>query len=162
MCSSSWARNVLCRTKMGTEALGCCEGGQLERRLLLPHLTPWSFLAPAVFPVFLGQWLVPVRKEAVGHGSWVPQGACMCLRLWALVLFHVKSASQAAMHFSVEIYGTWRESFSESGVCMHVLPKIKGALLMDRRKYCIRSRYWNHFECSALVVMISGKISMFS
>lgn len=49
MCSSLWARNSLGRTKMGTEALGCCEGGQLERRLLLPCLTLESILPPAVF-----------------------------------------------------------------------------------------------------------------
>lgn len=88
------------------------------------------------FPSVSGPMTSSCEKR--DRGTWVlgaSERVRVCvLRLWALALLCVKSASQAVILFSVEMYRTWGESISERA-CM--LPKIKDAPLMDRRKYCM-------------------------
>lgn len=163
-CSSSWAGSSLCGSKMGTEALGCWEGRQVERRLLLPHLTPSSFLLPAVFPVFLGQW--PVLWEGklrdTGLGCF-RDGVCMCMCSEIMstgTALHEVSLPNCDPFLCRDVQNVERKCFWESE-SVPVTPK-KDTLLMNRRKYPVCSCYWNHFECSPLVVNISGKMSVFS
>lgn len=76
--------------------------------------------------------------EKRGWGTWVlgaSERVRLCvLRLWALALLRMKSASQAVIHFSVERSTEHGEKvFPEWSV--RVLPKIKDTFPMDRRKY---------------------------